>query len=108
MADPNSALHDIHEDDVTTHNLNELSPPPSPTIQKRRRRGSTVVSRVDIGYFDPTGVDELRRTMTRMSAQTVPQATIAPSEKSELTLTFGDGPFDFEGTLRQVVKKCVT
>lgn len=107
MADPNSALHDIHEDDVTTHN--ELSPPPSPTIQKRRPRGSTVVSRVDIGYFDPTGVDELRRTMTRMSAQTVP-ATIAPSDKSELTLAFGpgDGPFDFEKTLRQVVKKCVT
>ena len=94
MADPNpTPLYDIHEHDAA--NDDELedanSPPPSPTMPKHRPRGSTVVSRVDIGHFDTSGVDELRRTMSRMSREAAVQD---PAMKSELTLTVGpDSPF---------------
>jgi ATP-binding cassette, subfamily G (WHITE), member 2, SNQ2 len=86
--------------------------PPSPVIPGRRARRSSSVSRVDIGHFDPIGVDELRRTMSRMSAniegEDDKEAKKGIFVRSQLTLPVGDGPFDFEKCLREVVKKYVS
>ena len=134
MADP-TPLSNIREDDntaaiptlpsptaaanqanVTFHDLSDheqsnsrpiSSPPPSPVITRQQRRASSV-SRVDIGHFDPIGVDELRRTLTRISAN-APDEDANKDRKdafSELTVALGKGPFDFEQCLRDVVKKC--
>lgn len=122
MSDP-SPLENIHEDgsgvatDPTPSAATRGAPlvlPPSPNVPtKQPTRRESLVSRVDIGYFDPSGINELRRTMTRMSLGN-PEADVvdlnlrkdlSKSGNSYATLTPGDGPFDFEKTLRDVVKK---
>ncbi|KAH9927376.1 pleiotropic drug resistance ABC transporter [Amylocystis lapponica] len=97
----NAAFHNAH-----THN-----PSPYPSQGPGPSPGST--SHVDIGHFNPSGVDELRRTMSRVSAdqgQSVhtkekEAAGERQSYTSEATLRPGEGPFDFERALRQVIKK---
>lgn len=65
--------------------------------------------RVDLGFFDPEGVQELRRTMTQKSRNVPPEEHSRPSfASSAITLSglaVGDGPFDFEKTLRHVIRK---
>ncbi|KAF7984807.1 hypothetical protein HWV62_11820 [Athelia sp. TMB] len=61
----------------------------------------TTGSRVDIGHFDPAGVDELRRTMSRRSEQTLNQSQSADAKSA----TKGDEPFDFEKVLRSVMQR---
>ncbi|KAI0265431.1 ABC-2 type transporter-domain-containing protein [Gloeopeniophorella convolvens] len=79
--------------------------PPSPVIPRKTpapggRRGSG--SRVTVGYFDREGVDQLRRTLTRLSEA---QPDTLRTE-SEVTLSVpATGPFDFEKTLRTIMKK---
>ncbi|KAG5644207.1 hypothetical protein DXG03_008870 [Asterophora parasitica] len=69
------------------------------TARPKIRRGSTA-SHVDVNYFDPEGVRNLNRTLTRMS-----HANDRPSlATSDDTLT-ADGPFDFEKTLKNLVKQ---
>jgi hypothetical protein len=53
-------------------------------------------SRVNVDYFDPAGVQELRTTLGRLSN----------SGESNVTL-FGHGPFDFEKTLKTLLTRCV-
>jgi ATP-binding cassette, subfamily G (WHITE), member 2, SNQ2 len=56
---------------VTSSPTTQHHPPSStrtPHTMMTRRRNSTA-SHVDIGHFDPEGVQELRRTMSRMSEQ---------------------------------------
>ncbi|KAG5644209.1 hypothetical protein DXG03_008872 [Asterophora parasitica] len=65
------------------------------------RRASTA-SRVDVAFFDPEGVKHLNRTLTRMS--TVNDVSRPESTTSEETLTT-EGPFNFEKTLKGLVKK---
>jgi ATP-binding cassette subfamily G (WHITE) protein 2 (SNQ2) len=118
MADINS-LSDIREEGPATSaaanqdtvgfldaNIPPSSAPPSPNIPGRKPRR---MSRVDIGHFDPTGVDELRRTMSRMSLEPpgddVEKGKKGTSVFSDVTLAMGDGPFDFEKCLRAVMKK---
>ena len=89
--------------------------PSSPPVARRpaRQRAHSNASHVSIDYFDPQGVDELRRTMSRLSTNTARDRAIAESgsgkqlsdASSEVTIAVGDGPFDFEKTLRAVVKK---
>ena len=107
-------LGDIHEDQrseqanvALAQDEFKYAPPPSPIITRRRRRGSSV-SRVDIGHFDPTGVDELRRNMSRLSATSQPasKAGQKTSFQSDVTLA-SNSPFDFEKTLNDVMKKYV-
>ena len=96
------AFHNLRHDEESKI----PSPPSSPIISKQRRRSS--VSRVDIGHFDPVGVHELRQTLSRVSQKT--QGDDAKKEgtvRSDVTLAVGDGPFDFEKCLRDVVKKYV-
>lgn len=69
---------------------------------------------VPLGYFDPSGVDELKRTMSRVSERHAPSTHLEPSSGSRLssaasehTLTPGDGPFDFEKALQRSIRRCV-
>jgi ATP-binding cassette subfamily G (WHITE) protein 2 (SNQ2) len=80
---------------------------PSATTQKNRRDAS--VSRVDIGHFDPVGVDELRQTIShnasRVQLGDAGELMRQISNQSDATLTAGDGPIDLEKRLRTVAKK---
>jgi ATP-binding cassette, subfamily G (WHITE), member 2, SNQ2 len=102
-----------------------LSPRTPGFRANRGRRGSTA-SHVSVDYFDPDGVKELRRTLTRMTTDgpeiieenlppPPPEREPSPqtssvrsneSEASESTLAARDGTFDFAKTLRDIVKKC--
>lgn len=73
-------------------------------------------SHVDIGHFDPEGVAQLRRSLSRQSHNGNPlpfdlsplgegERRSANSISTEVTLASPDAPFDFEKTLRNVVKK---
>jgi ATP-binding cassette subfamily G (WHITE) protein 2 (SNQ2) len=84
-----------HHEESDVH---PISHPPSPVIPRHRARRA---SSVDIGHFDPEGVEELRRTLSRLSANRQND----DANKSEITLPVGDGPFNFEKCLRDVVKK---
>ena len=59
---------------------------------------------VDIGIFDPQGMEQLRRTMSTQSQAARHDRTVR-SVSSDSTLAFDDGPFDFEKTLRHVIKR---
>lgn len=73
------------------------------------------VQHVGVDFFDPSGVNELRRTLSQMSGakgqdgQSVLRHRGNDSglsdSTSELTLTTGDGPFDFEKTLKSVMRR---
>jgi hypothetical protein len=126
----------------------ELDGPPSPLIERRpfnesdrdrdgaislssntsrdlpgkpraRRRSSTSV---DVGYFDPSGVEQLRRSLRSRASNLSQRDRNAepsaarhptgqeknPSQGSEETL-FGailDGNFDLEKTMRNVFNRC--
>ena len=81
------------------------------------RRTVSSTSRVDIGHFDPEGVEQLRRTMTMQSQSNADLARCttrhgdqrsSQSRSSEATLTLAhpiEGPFDFEKALRNVFKR---
>ncbi|KAI0752733.1 pleiotropic drug resistance ABC transporter [Daedaleopsis nitida] len=98
----NAALHNHHQ---STH---EHEPPQL----SRQMSGS---SHVDAGFFDPSGVEHLRRTLSRqaeehatsLSADNPPGRPLSNSSVStEVTLASpSNGPFDFEKTLRGVIKK---
>ncbi|TFK38227.1 pleiotropic drug resistance ABC transporter [Crucibulum laeve] len=89
------AEHGTYHDAPSTSVSNEEPP--------RKRRGSSV-SRVDIDFFDPTGVRDLHRTLSRKSTH---HGEKRPSTtESDITLApIGDGPFDFEKTLRGLLRK---
>ncbi|KAF4618528.1 hypothetical protein D9613_009700 [Agrocybe pediades] len=85
----------------------------------RRRRNSSV-SHVDVEFFDPSGVQELRRTMTQERQyqqhqqhgqndleKQEEQDRRSSGESSDATINVGDGdgPFDFEKTLKQIIRK---
>jgi ATP-binding cassette subfamily G (WHITE) protein 2 (SNQ2) len=78
-------------------------------MQKDRQEAAA--SRVDIGHFDPIGVDELRRTISHDTSHVqfddAGELTRQISGKSDVTLTAGDGPIDFEKTLRTIMKRRV-
>lgn len=90
--------------------------PPVFSRPRAPRRGSSA-SRVDVDYFDKEGVNELSRTLSRMSThETLPvtyeagRDSSAPSQleaASDETLATADRPFDFEKGFRNYVKECV-
>lgn len=122
-----SGMDPAQLEQIQLHNLNS-SPSSSPTSP----HGDAVVHfgdapkvsepprsdahHVDVSYFDPSGVNELRRTMSQMSSSrksnhghsALPQdvkKNRTSDDASDLTLTPGDGPFDFEKTLKHVVRR---
>ncbi|RDB26892.1 Brefeldin A resistance protein [Hypsizygus marmoreus] len=67
---------------------------------------STVnVSRVNIGSFDPTGVEELRRTLTQRSIKAHNEKGSFSSSGTTLTGINVEEDFDFEKTIRHIVRK---
>ncbi|KAF7984655.1 hypothetical protein HWV62_12906 [Athelia sp. TMB] len=104
-----TAAGDHGDANANTHS----PPPPSPTLPKHRPRRGSSVSRVDIGFFDPQGVDDLRRTMSRRSESaaehglppSVGRKASQPPSSAGSERTLAQEPFDFEKTLRDVVKR---
>lgn len=99
--------------DAAIHNvITDLSHPQAESSDHNETRSAR---HVDIGHFDPSGVNELRRAMSRASgvssgrradAQSVSrQPTRSDATSDEGTLTPGDGPFDFEKTLKTVMRR---
>ena len=75
---------------------------PSPIIpQITRDRGYSSCSHVPVGYFDQQGVSQLRRTLTHL------HETEGGVESTETLSVPTGGSFDFEKTLRTIMKLCV-
>lgn len=80
-----------------------LRPPPvTPKLGGLRARSGSSVSRVDVEFFDPEGVEALRRTMTK-ETKDLGRLSAAPSSTA-----LADEPFDFEQTIRNVVRRYVS
>jgi ATP-binding cassette subfamily G (WHITE) protein 2 (SNQ2) len=104
---PEAELHHHHDHDQ-----------PHPGSPSRPRRNSSV-SHVDINFFDPHGVGELRRTLSQKDEQgklvraRIPQQEpLHDHEKGRLSVQSSDStlndpnePFDFQKTLLRVVRK---
>ena len=98
------AKNDPSVDSLPVAPENPPSNEPSPSIP-HRIPGRGAGSRVTVGYFDREGVDQLRRTLTHISESRQEPALNALSlETLSVPQT---GPFDFEKTLRVIMKKCV-
>ncbi|KAJ7455204.1 pleiotropic drug resistance ABC transporter [Mycena galericulata] len=109
-------LHNIREDGVEPSTDPSRSPatrypvfdessltnsPPSAFRTGRR----TSVSHVDVDFFDPAGVQGLRRTVTQISERGSKKVPKTESIDSDATLHPGNGPFDLEKTLKFITKK---
>lgn len=129
----NAAVHNIiHHDHHEQHSPSVThSPPVTRHARPRAGSNSSHVSHVSLDYFDPVGVNELRRTLSQqqdelrrtMSQRATDNAKKSTSSQnspesgskrgagrsfdldSEETLAVGDGPFDFERTLRLAMRK---
>ena len=98
------ARNDPSVDSLPIAPENPPSNEPSPSIP-HRIPGRGAGSRVTVGYFDREGVDQLRRTLTHISeSRQEPALNALSSETLSVPTT---GPFDFERTLRVIMKKCV-
>ncbi|KAH7929028.1 hypothetical protein BV22DRAFT_1057873 [Leucogyrophana mollusca] len=62
---------------------------------------SSSACHVDLDYFDPQGVGELRHTISRLSSQSVQPE----SQETTSSETIGGHSYDFEKVLRDVIKK---
>ncbi|KAJ6552975.1 pleiotropic drug resistance ABC transporter [Mycena capillaripes] len=84
----------------TSHPKQTMETKPAPDLKHTNTRRSTV-ARVDVDFFDPNGVRQLRRTLTEMSLRE------SGSDTSEALLVppAGAEPFDFEKTLRDIVRR---
>ncbi|KAI9065216.1 pleiotropic drug resistance ABC transporter [Trametes sanguinea] len=119
----NAAMHNMaHGSPSSAHQPYDSPRPPSAfdnnTFGSPLRRTTSSTSRVDIGHFDPEGVEQLRRTMTAQSQSNADalrrsntrhgesRSAQTHSGASELTLAGQiEGPFDFEKALRNVIRK---
>lgn len=81
--------------------------PPSPVPEITRPYEKSSCSRVSLSHFDQEGVSQLRRMLTHQSASPRGPETVLLSESLETILVPTTGPFDFEKTLRTVMKKYV-
>ncbi|KAH9484099.1 Brefeldin A resistance protein [Psilocybe cubensis] len=92
-----------------THGDQHHACPPVVAKPKMRPRGNSSVSHVDLEFFDPSGVQELRHTMTHenVNQPSGKPGSRASTDSSEATLNIGAGdqPFDFEKTLKRVIRK---
>jgi len=102
----NPTLYNIDTTAVAHEDVHKHQPPPSATATSPARRRNSSVSHVDLEFFDPSGVQELRRTMTQ-DKQKQEEEDRRSSESSDATINVGDrdGPFDFEKTLKQIIRK---
>lgn len=92
---------------AAVENQSNNSPRPSHSRPYAVHHGSR--SRVDVDFFDPEGVDDLRRTLSRSTDRArppVPGGAPSISRNSDDT-AFETGKFDFEKVLRDVVRQYV-
>lgn len=92
-------LEAILEDRGSNPTGTVLKSPDKDVIEKRPRTRARSSSRVSVDYFDPTGMQQLRTTMSRISR--APESEAGVNEKPDL-------PFDFEAHLRSIFQQCVT
>jgi len=101
--------------------VDDSDSPISPRGRASRPRRSSSVSRVSVGYFDPVGVQELRRALSRRSTNDLeristeksthdrPYAQNSESLAASSTITLTgfkvDEGLDFEKTIRRIVRK---
>ena len=113
-----AAIHNAHH----RADSDSRSAPSSPVVDTHGQpltRQQSSGSHVDIGHFDPEGVMQLRRTLSRQSEQQHPhsphiahpptkdeQGRSTRSVSTDTTLASDASPFDFEKTLRHVIKRC--
>lgn len=98
-------LQDVDLDHLPEPTQYERPPHSPPPPQARPRRGSSV-SRVDITFFDPEGVQELRRTLTQQSNAKNGSPGSQESVTSDATLAAKEGgSFDLAKALRRIVQK---
>lgn len=77
---------------------------PQPSSRLGRKRPPSSARSVSVDFFDPEGVEELRREMSRASEALGSQTEEASvSEDSDHTLQ--DGRFDLEKTLRHLTQQ---
>lgn len=69
----------------------------------------SAASRVNVDYFDPIGVSELRQTPSHhavdIEVENGGNISRRNSRNSSMTLNSGGGPFDFEKEARTVMKR---
>ena len=71
-------------------------------------RQASHVSSVDVGFFDPSGVDRLRRTLSHMSTEAPRKSPGTESVRStQETAVSEEEKFDLEKCLREIMRKCV-
>ncbi|KXN88770.1 Brefeldin A resistance protein [Leucoagaricus sp. SymC.cos] len=95
----------LNEDPTQTAELPQYEPPTQFPVSHhtRPRRGSSV-SRVDVGFFDPEGVEELRRTLTQESISE--KKGSRNFSTSDATLAVKEGElFDLAKALRKIVQR---
>ncbi|KAF9479336.1 pleiotropic drug resistance ABC transporter [Pholiota conissans] len=82
-------------------------PPASHHPEHHRLRRNSTVSHVEVDFFDPAGVHELQRTMTKQLEAEQAQAQVRSSSVStDSTLRVGeDEPYDFAKVLRYAIRK---
>ncbi|KAF9449781.1 pleiotropic drug resistance ABC transporter [Macrolepiota fuliginosa MF-IS2] len=86
-------------------NERHVPPPLSPSSHHTRPRRGSSVSHVDVAFFDPEGVQELTRSLTRRSTKE-PKNQDIESLSTDSTIAPKDGePFDLAKTLRRIVQK---
>lgn len=89
---------------AAAHNVTHSPTTPHATPRLGRKRRPSEARSVNIDFFDPEGVKELRREMSRASeAHLGSQAEEASESDSDHTLQ--EGRFDLEKTLRQLTQQ---
>ena len=74
-----------------------------------RQRTPSFSSRVDLGHFDPIGVEQLQRTMSQLSVLRRQQSEqLRGRADSDMTLHPGEGPFDLERALQHHMRRYVS
>ncbi|KAF8121914.1 pleiotropic drug resistance ABC transporter [Mycena galopus ATCC 62051] len=100
-------LPNIEEDPVQVPSPDLSRSPPTryrtSNVGGRRPSVSSAISRVDVDFFDPAGVQGLQRTVTGISNRSKRRSNLQPVD-SDLTLA-SDSPFDLEKTFKFLQKK---
>lgn len=84
-----------------TEPIHHAQPHSSQTNPPSRRSS---VSRVDVGFFDPEGVRELKRTLTAEKTKNLDPESRASTADSTLAQKQGDS-FDFAKVLRETQQR---
>jgi ATP-binding cassette subfamily G (WHITE) protein 2 (SNQ2) len=108
------AAHVTRSPSISTRSPNLPSQRPSPNVpstslgkRPQRERQPSCAGRVDVDFFDPHGVRNLNRTLSHMSVGRVKEDILSISGTSDETL-IPEGPFDFEKTLRTLLRRYVS